>query len=120
MRSSYITSACLGSAGTGAGRIISSTNGRNEINTPDHQAVADWLCSEDEFSPCEKVLSEVTIDVVRILRDIYPLTRLTKVKFKVVQSTHMRAILGANLLQKLAAQDFDAPCLLYTSPSPRD
>ena len=41
MRSSYITSACLGSAGSGAGRMISNTNGRNEINTPDHQAVAD-------------------------------------------------------------------------------
>ena len=56
--------------------------------------IAEWLQSDDEFSDTERVQQVVTVDTVRIMRELFPLRRINSVTFKVSQSTHMRAVLG--------------------------
>ena len=56
--------------------------------------IAEWLQSDDEFSDTERVQQVVTVDTVRIMRELFPLRRINSVTFKVIQSTHMRAVLG--------------------------
>ena len=53
----------------------------------------------------------MSIDVIRVLREVFPLRRIINAKFKVIQSTHMRAVLGQDILNE---QDYDMPCPLQS------
>ena len=106
---SYITTACLGSAGTSAKRQDDNSDKNSDFSMGRMHDIAEWLRSEDEHCCVDKIQQVVTVDVVRVLREIFPLRRLLNVKFKVIQSTHMRAVLGQNVLNELERQDYDAP-----------
>ena len=71
--------------------------------------IVECLHSDDEFSDTERVKQVVTVDTVRIMRELFPLRRVNNVTFKVIQSTHMRAVLGQDILTKLERQDYDMP-----------
>ena len=72
------------------------------------------MTSEDEFADATTVRKIVSIDVVRVLREVFPLRRIRNAKFKVIQSTHMRAVLGQDILNELDKQDYDMPCPLQS------
>jgi len=78
------------------------------------QDIAVWLESDDEYADASTVISVVEIDVVRIFRQLYPLTRMQKVRFKVVRSARMAAVLGRDILDELDRQDYDSPDPLQT------
>ena len=101
---SYITTAVTTMAGTDAKRdvkpgIISEFAGEHL------GGVGEWLAGPD--GAAETVLSTVKVDVVRVLREIVPLSRITEPTFREVRSSRARCVLGRDLLDVLEKQDED-------------
>ena len=113
MKTSYITPACLGSASTSA-TPVESEGAQSDLRLERFQEIADWMTSEDEFADATTVRKVVSIDVIRVLREVFPSRRIHNAKFKVIQSAHMRAVLGQDILNELDKQDYDLPCPLQS------
>ena len=67
----------LGSAGTSAKRQHGHDDRNSDFSMGRMHDIADWLRSDDEHCCVDKVQQVVTVDVVRVLREIFPLRRLT-------------------------------------------
>ena len=67
--------------------------------------MGEWLLGHDDVNRVGVTQAKVSVDVVRILREIVPLSRVTGATFREVRSRHARCILGRDILDELERQD---------------
>ena len=55
------------------------------------------------------IIKVVEIDLTRVMREVHPMARLGRVRFRVIQSTESKCVFGRDVMRLLAIQDEDMP-----------
>ena len=103
---SYVTSAVVTMAGESATRT--KTPGVVSEFAHGHlESIGSWLAGEEHVGSAEVVQAEVHVGLVRVLRELVPLSRIKNVKFRAIKSNKARCVLGRDVLDALEKQDED-------------
>ena len=109
LKTSYITTAALNRAGPDSFTNIKGTMPRSEFAANQHGALAAWLGDGQRYCATDEVTQVTRMDVIRVLREMTPMTRIGNVTFRVIRSTENRCVLGRDCMKLLALQDEDMP-----------
>ena len=82
LKTSYITTGALNRAGPDSFKVIKGAPPRSEFASNQHGALAAWLEEGQPYSSTDKVSQLVDMDVVRVLREMTPMTRLPNVRLR--------------------------------------
>ena len=105
---SYITTAALNKAGIDSYKTLDE-HPFSEFGAGQQGAIAAWLGDGQPYCDVDNVTKVVEVDLLRILREIVPVTRLGRVAFRVIQSTEDKVVFGKDVMELLAMQDEDMP-----------
>ena len=89
LRHTYITSRVLNSAGVEACEEVHE-KATSEFALGHQSSLAEWLGDGIQHCDVDTVQKTVVVDLVRVLRELVPVTRIRKVKCRVLRSTEMR------------------------------